>query len=119
MVRLSAWLAFLGLLGCTVAPKIVAPPSSPYFSGNAVNGGLIDLGPPVPKGHVPVGPAHVTAEWVAAYAALAKKYGKDFVPPVHPDDGLTPRPDGTYSVDLEHLEDKNVMATMQRSGISP
>lgn len=121
MARLSslASLAAIALAGCTITPKIVAPPKSPDLVGNAANGGVLDLGPPVPKGHAPIGPAHVVKEWVDAYAKLAKKYGKDFFPPVHPGDGVTALPDGTFAVDLEHVSDKNVMAGMQRSGIAP
>jgi hypothetical protein len=112
-------LVSLAMAGCTVTPAIVAPPPTPDFVGNAANGGIIDLGPAVPKGQPPAGPAHVVKEWVDAYAVLMKKYGKDFTPPVKPGDGVKPLPDGTYSVDLEHLVDNNIAATMERSGISP
>ena len=107
------------LVGCTVTPSIVKAPPTPAFVGNTANGGVLDLGPAVAKGQPPVGPAHVVKEWVDAYNELAAKYGKDFDPPVKPGDGVTPLPDGTFAVDLEHLSDKNVMATMQRSGIAP
>lgn len=98
--------------GCTVSPKII-PAATPTFSGNSQDGGVIDLGP------AGKGPAHVDAEWVLAYDLLILKYGKDMSPALKQDAGLTELPDGTYLVDLEHLADKNVMATMKRSGIAP
>jgi hypothetical protein len=104
---------FALLAGCTVSPAVVAPPAAPSFSGNVQNGGVIDLGP---GGK---GPAHVTLEWVQTYAALCRKYGQDMTPPDRPGDGLMRLPDGTYEVDLQHLADNNVMATMERSGILP
>jgi len=109
-----AVLAAVGILltSCTVAPPVVHPKTVNYV-GNSENGGVISLGP----GNK--GPAVVTQEWVKAYAVLAKKYGKDLTPPVKPGDGVLPQPNGTFTVDLEHLSDANVMATLQRSGIAP
>ena len=101
------------LVGCTVTPSIVAAPKSPEYHGNSANGGLIDLGP---GGK---GPAHVDAEWVAEYDRLVSIYGKTNIPRVKKGDGLTALPDGTYLVDLEHLSDKNVFATEERSRIKP
>lgn len=109
---LTAILGILCLQGCTIAPRTV-PASTMAFSGNSANGGIIDLGP----GNK--GPATVTESWVKAYAVLAEKYGKDLTPKVKPGDGVNPQPDGTYTVDFEHLADKNVMATMSRSGFIP
>lgn len=100
------------LAGCTVTPQPVAV-TVPAFSGNAANGGVIDLGPR------DKGPAHVTAGWVQDYSALAKKYGASDFPPVKVGDGLTMLADGTALVDLQHLSIKNVYATEERSGIAP
>lgn len=99
--------------GCTVAPQPVAPPAAPAFSGNSQDGGVLDLGPNNK------GPARVDAEWVLAYDFLIRTYGKDFTPPLKADDGVIERADGTFSVDLEHLADKNVMASLKRSEIAP
>lgn len=129
-LTLSAIIPFVAMAaaGCTVTPKVVAPPPAPDYVGNVENGGIIDEG--VPPGQKPDGhPAHVVKEWVDAYAALARKYGQDMTPAVSPGDGVTFLGDyagfdgklyqNVYLVDLEHLADKNVMATLQRSGISP
>ena len=112
MARLSIVL-IIALGGCTVSPKIVPPPSAPGYVGNTANGGIIDLGP----GNK--GPAHVVKEWVDEYDRLVAIYGKSNVPSVHKGDGVTALPDGTYTVDFEHLSDKNVFATEERSGIKP
>jgi hypothetical protein len=56
---------------------------------------------------------------VDTYAALCAKYGKDLVPPVHAGDGVQALADNTYLVDFEHLADKNIMATLERSGLLP
>ena len=106
-------LACLALAGCTLTPKVVPAPAVATYSGNSANGGLINLGP---GGK---GPALVTADWVAAYNTLVRKYGKDMTPPDRPNDGVTELPDGTFTVDLQHLSDKNVMATLERSGFKP
>lgn len=111
LLPLGAAVALI-LSGCTTAPSIVNAPA-PAYSGNTANAGVIDLGP----GNK--GPAHVDQEWIYAYSNLIDRYGKDFTPPIKPGDGVTPLPDGTWLVDLEHLADKNVMATMERSGIPP
>jgi hypothetical protein len=101
----------LALAGCTVTPKIKAPPTQPSYSGNEANGGVISLGPP----------AHVTAQWLVDYGFLLKwGYGKDGDPPVtDKSKGITMLADGTATVDDEHLSDKNVFATLKRNGIAP
>lgn len=107
-------LAVLFLAGCVVKPSIVPPPKHPLTGGK-----VLDLGPTGSDG-APLGPARVDKEWIESYDWLASHgYGRNFVPPIGPDDGVTARADGTYSVDLEHLSDKNVMAGLERSGIAP
>ena len=111
------------LVGCTVTPSIVAAPKSPEYHGNSANGGLIDLGP---GGK---GPAHVDAEWVAEYDRLVSIYGKTNIPRVKKGDGVTLTGDyvgldgtlwhGVSAVDLQHVSDKNVFATEERSGFKP
>ncbi len=113
LFALAAGLAVLGCFpACTVTPSTIHAQTAD-FNGNAANGGVYDLGP----GNK--GPAHVTAEWVKDYNVLAREYGKDMAPPVKAMDGVTALGDGTFTVDLEHLADKNVMASLQRSGIEP
>ena len=113
MVRRSLIIVLVALGGCTISPKIVPPPSAPRYVGNSANGGIIDLGP----GNK--GPAHVYQSWVDENDRLVEIYGKSNIPPVHKRDGITALPDGTYSVDLEHLSDNNVFAGEERSGIKP
>ncbi len=109
----------LALAGCTIAPKPIPAPAVPALDGNSFTGGIIDLGPPVPKGQPPIGPAHVTAGWVMAYNSLAAKYGQDLEPRVRPGDGITDPVNGIYAVSLRTISDKNTMQGMSDMGLPP
>lgn len=119
VLALGLGVAAVGLFcGCTVAPQIVEA-KRPAFDRNSQNAGLIDLGPVMPHGQPPIGPAHVTSQWILDYQFLARKYGKDLFPVVNPDEKFAEVSPGVFEVDLQHVSNKNVMTRMQASGIEP
>ena len=98
--------------GCsTVSPKPVTATQA-TFSGNAQNGGILGIAP-AGTGFV------VNADFRARYNALAATYGKDILPPLKADDGITPLPDGTALIDKQHLVDEILMADWHRMGRAP
>lgn len=103
--------AILAVTGCTVAPAPVTS-SQVEFTGNQQNAGLL--------GRLPDGSWHLSTAAKARYDLLiAAGYGKAFTPPLKVGDGCSQLPDGSWSIDQEHLVDFGVMATAKRSGIKP
>ena len=121
------WLIFVALIaaiivvvgiivlstGCTstITPRPVKPTQA-AFSGNVQNGGIISLDP-AGAGYV------VTEDFRARYNALVAIYGKDILPPLKTDSGITPRADGTCVIDKQHLVDEILMADWHRMGRAP
>jgi hypothetical protein len=106
-----AFTGLCGLTGCTVAPKVVQARTVAY-SGNKQDAGILSLGSSDD-------PATVDATFVANYARLAGKWGKDMKPPVKAGDGLTDLGNGTYLIDKAHLSAELTMNILDRSGIAP
>lgn len=110
----GAALALAVLPGCTVTPVEVRA-AVPALHGNVANGGVLYV---PPKGVA--APAVVDQEFVDRYAEMAKKWGNQFSPPVHPGDGVQPAGRGTFTIDLEHLADAITMNIVDgRSKIKP
>lgn len=97
---------------CTIAPTPVAAPVA-SFSGNDANGGFL--------GFLPDGSGHIDSGAEARYEAfLSKGYAKGLILPLPgPQDGLFHEPDGSWSIDREHLTLFGQMASRFRSGWKP
>jgi hypothetical protein len=98
--------------GCSTVTPTPVKPTQAAFSGNDQNGGIIGLAPPG-AGYV------VTADFRDRYNALIAVYGKDILPPLKADEGITARADGTCVIDKQHLVDEILMADWHRMGRSP
>lgn len=112
---LFIWVAVgtvLVMSSCTIAPKPVTAPVASY-SGNDANGGFI--------GYLPDGSGHITAHAYARYSALlASGYAKGLIIPVpSAHDGVACLPDGSWSIDREHLTLFAQMAHAFDSGVKP
>ena len=104
-----AFLLCLGLTACTVTPKILPPAEQPSWDGNVQNSGLIRFSDD--------GSAVITPHARDRYNTLIDTYGKRFTPALHPDDGVTRLPDGTYSITAQHLSYFAQMNNWKRSGL--
>jgi hypothetical protein len=106
------------LCGCTIAPAPVETKTASY-SGNDQNGGFLGFLAPAAPGLA--APGHLTAGAEARYVALVKAgYAtRHMIPAPGPTDGLVLLPDGTYSIDAEHLTLFGQMASDFRSGKKP
>lgn len=82
------------LCGCTVTPVRVVD-RAPSFDGGVRNSGFI--------GYDSAGNGILTPHARDRYNGLAEKYGKRFIPPTNPNDGITPTPTNTFLIDPEHL----------------
>ena len=99
-------------LGCTtVTPKAVNAAGA-SFDGNLPTSGILE--------DLPNGDRRITPHVKARYAALVAIYGKTYLPPLKPDEGVTPAPDGiNYLIDREHFVDFLDMNQKLKSGIKP
>ena len=109
---LAAVILAFGLAACTIATKPVTAPVASY-SGNDANGGFL--------GFLPDGSGHITAHAYARYEALLSEgYVKGLIIPVPGyGDGLVRLPDGSWSIDREHLTLFGQMAHAFDSGVKP
>lgn len=102
MIWGCALLALIGLaLTSCVSPIVPLPVahSQPAFSGNSQNSGLVAIDP--------INGATVNRDLLDKYNWLALLYSRDprFVPPIRPNDGITPAlTSGLYYMDLEHWD---------------
>jgi hypothetical protein len=110
--------AALLLSGCSTVVQQQVQAQAASWDGNAQNSGVLGV---VDGGY------HVTAKFVARYNGLVKVYGhstlKDkspiFTPPLEQGAGLTLLPDGTYTIDKEHMADMVVLSKLNRQGFQP
>lgn len=102
----------VALAACTIAPHPVSALVASY-SGNDANGGFI--------GFLPDGSGHITPRAYARYEALLSAgYAKGLIIPVPAaGDGLARLPDGSWSIDREHLTLFGQMAHAFDSGVKP
>jgi hypothetical protein len=110
-IVLAVLLVFVlaGVGGCTstVTPDVVQPAQASYGTDGQRNSGLLD---------------RTLAGWIvdesfrARYNALIDKYGDDFLVPLHRDDGLLPRGDGTWLLDFAHFDKMAKMNTWLHMG---
>ena len=99
----------LALAGCasTVKPDPVTATQA-SFDGNEKNSGIVSSHP---NGFV------VTAHFVDRYNALARIYGRDFTPPVKPNDGLLRITAERSLIDRQHLSQFLEMNAWHRAGL--
>ena len=125
-VALERWLKWAALIlavllvvfiacyssGCasTVTPDRVDATQASWDGGQQNSGFL---------GFLPDQSGHITAHARDRYNVLVSIYGKDFLPPLHKDDGLTALADGTYSIDREHLGHFMLMNEKHQAAIAP
>lgn len=102
-----AWLA----VGCTVAPRYVETPAAASFDGNERNSGFLAFNED--------GSGVITPRARDRYNALVAKYGKDNLPKLKKDFGVSKRDDGNYNITAEALVAFGVMNKKNRSGILP
>lgn len=107
---LLALLAF-SLFGCasTVAPAVVESQQASFDQGEQ-NSGVIAL---VPGGAIITPRAH------ARYNGLVAIYGREFLPPLAADYGVTPRPDGNFEISREALQKFILLNQWHRMGREP
>lgn len=103
----------LSVNGCITAPPVPEPivAAQPSFDGNEANSGFL--------GFLSDGSGRITAHARNRYNELVEVYGRDYLPPLTPDAGITPLPDGTFAIDAQRLVAFGEMATKHRSAISP
>lgn len=106
-----AFVALVGMSGCsTVTPNAVTSHAA-SFSGNAQNSGI--LGQNTDRS------LPVDANYVARYNALAAKWAKHFPAGLNAFAGVTVNTDGSFTIDAEHAVDKILMEDWERMGRKP
>ena len=108
-----AVLLAVSLSGCgtalTVAPSNVSTKQASW-DGGSQNSGIIES---IPGGFI------VTPHFLARYAALVDKYGRNFVPRLVSDEGITTNASGDIIIDAEHMTYFLRMNAWEKSGIAP
>lgn len=109
-VIVVALLLVCGLVwGCnSPAPRVEA--SQPTFDQVAATGGVLQK---TFNGGV------ISAHARERYNALIEIYGREFLPPLQRDSGITPRPDGTNHITNEAWENFKTMNAWRRMGRVP
>ena len=105
--QLGLCLVAVTLAGCagTVTPTPLTH-SQPSNSGSAPTSGV--LGIVRDKNGVVTGRL-VDQEWVDYYNGLIAKRGKEFIPPMAQNDGVSSEGNGTYFVDRQHVVRFDIM----------
>jgi hypothetical protein len=98
--------------GCTstVTPNNVTTHET-GFSGNEANGGFV--------GFAPDGQGIITERAKTKYNALIEIYGKEFLPPISKDFGLTTYTNGTSLITGEALSNFMLMNQWYKNGKKP
>ncbi|MBI3885913.1 MAG: hypothetical protein HY302_09330 [Opitutae bacterium] len=111
MAILGAVLAFIALSGCagTITPAAVESHQASFDEG-AQNSGVVAL---IPGGAIITPRAH------ERYNGLIAIYGRDFLPTLTADYGITPRADGNFEISREALQKFILLNQWHRMGREP
>lgn len=107
-------LCVAGLTACgTVSPDPVLH-NRASNSGTVANSGVLAI---VRGKDGKVTGRTVDQGWVDYYNDLIEKRGKEFIPPMQKNDGVTPNKDGSYFVDRQHAVRYEIMNSEEGGGI--
>ena len=110
-VALTILCVSLALSGCagTVTPDRISAAAASY-DGNEQNSGIISVNQ---LGYV------VTGHFRDRHNALVALFGRDFLPPLTPDAGLTEITSDRWLIDRQHLSQFLEMNAWNRAGLRP
>ena len=111
MLSAAIIIVLLALPGCasTITPAAVESHQA-SFDQSVQNSGVVAL---IPGGAIITSRAH------DRYNGLIAIYGRDFLPTLTADFGITPRPDGNFEITNEALQKFILLSAWHRMGREP
>lgn len=103
---LTLFAAILLLESCNSITPIPSERKTINYSGNSENAGII--------GFLPDGSLEINGDGRDIYNGYVRRHGKDLIPPIGADYGITPTENNSYSMSLEAAEKWKEMQILEK-----